>query len=88
MKKLLMKLFCPSAKTLAGFAAQGIATKHNNSKEEIKDMIAKYAAHAEVATRISNRLAAMVMDGTIDQTETAELQEMLTPIFEKALALV
>ena len=86
--KWLMKMFCPSGETLAGYAADGIAKSVNNSKEEVRAKIAKYSAYAQEATRIANTLSGMVTDGQMDTAETKALQEMLTPLFEKALALV
>lgn len=86
--KWLMKLICPSGKTLAGYAAGGITKSVNSSKEDAKAKIAKYAAYAQEATRIANTLSGMLADGNIDTAETDALKEMLTPLFDKALALV
>lgn len=86
--KWLIKLICPSGSTLAGYAADGIAKSVNSSKEEAKAKIAKYSAYAQEATRIANTLSGMLADGNIDKAETAALKEMLTPLFDKALALV
>lgn len=86
--KWLVKLFCPSAGTLAGYAAKGIADSVNSSREEARAKIARYSAYAQDATRIANTLSGMLADGQIDKTESTALQEMLTPLFEKALALV
>ena len=86
--KWLVKLVCPSASTLAGYAADGIAKTVNNSKEEVRFRIAKYAAMAATATQIANKLSNMASDGEIDKTEASELQAMLTPLFDSVLALV
>ena len=85
--KWLMKLICPSGKTLAGYAAGGIAKSVNASKEDSKAKVARYAAYAQEATRIANTLSGILADGSIDKTETEAIAEMLTPLFEKALAL-
>lgn len=85
MTKWLIKKFCPSAKTLAGYGAEGIAKSVNESRKKTRDKIAKIAAYAASATEIANRLAKMVDDGTIDDTETKVLQEMLHPLFDTAL---
>ena len=85
--KWLMKLLCPSGATLAGYAADGIAQYNNSSKDETKAKVAKYAAYAQEATRIANTLSGMLTDGSIDKAETKALKAMLTPLFEKALAL-
>jgi hypothetical protein len=86
--KWLVKLICPSAETLAGYAADGIAKSVNDSAEDTKAKVAKCAACAETATLVAHTLAKMAKDGSLDKTETAELQKMLTPLFAKVLALV
>lgn len=85
--KWLMKLICPSGSTLAGYAADGIAKSVNSSKDEAKAKIARYSSYAQEATRIANTLSGMLADGNIDKAETAALKELLTPLFDKALAL-
>ena len=86
--KWLIKMICPSADTLAGYAADGIAKSVNGSAEDIRAKIAQYAQYADTATSVANSLAAMAKDGTIDKTETEKLREMLTPLFDRLLALV
>lgn len=83
--KWLIKLICPSAESLAASAAEGIAKSVNASKEEVRAKVAKYAAYAQEATRVANRLSAMVNDGEIDKAETAEIAQMLTPAVDAAL---
>lgn len=83
-----MKLICPSGATLAGYAADGIAEAFNKSNDELRVKVSKYATYAKEVTRISDTLTGMVVDGNIDKEETEALKEMLTPLFEKALALV
>ena len=85
MGKWLAKMFCPSAKALAGYAASGIARSVNDSPENVKAKIATIAAQAAAATELANRLAKMAEDGTIDQVETETLQGMMTPWFDTAL---
>lgn len=85
MKKWLAKVFCPSAASLAGYAAAGIAKSVNGSPEDVKAKIATIAAQAAAATELANRLAKMAEDGTIDQVETKTLQGMMTPWFDTAL---
>ena len=86
MKKWLIQKFCPSADTLAGYAAEGVARAVNDSKSETRAKVAKIAANAAAATDIANRLARMVEDGTIDEMETKDLQAMLAPVFDSALS--
>jgi len=86
--KWLIRLFCPSGATLAGYAADGIADAFNGSKDDLRDKVAKYSTYAKEATRIANTLSGMFADGNIDTVEKKALKEMLTPLFDKALALV
>lgn len=87
MIKWLKKLIRPSGATLAGYAADGIAKSVNSSTAEAKAKIALYSSYAQEATRIANTLSGMLADGDIDAAETGALAEMLTPLFDKALAL-
>lgn len=86
--KWLIRLFCPSGATLAGYAADGIADAFNGSKDDLRDKVAKYSTYAKEATGIANTLSGMFADGNIDTVEKKALKEMLTPLFDKALALV
>ena len=86
--KWLIKLVCPSGETLAGYAAEGVAKSVNSSSDNVREKIAKYSAYANEATRIANTLTGMVVDGEIKPDETEALKEMLTPLFDKLLALV
>lgn len=88
IKTWLMRKFMPSAEQLAGYAADGIQKSVNGTDEDVRELVARYASYAEVATRTSNKLAAMVQDGTIDDAERDALRDMLTPAFERVLLLV
>lgn len=88
MKKLLMKMFCPSAAKLAGYTADGLMKAANSSPEDVRAKVAAFSTHAHTAMSLANQLAAMAKDGRIDATERDELVKLLTPMFEKVLALV
>ena len=88
MMKWLAKKFMPSAESLAGYAADGLAKSVNESQADVKDKVARYAAFAAKATDIANRLAKMAEDGSISKKERDELRDMLTPLFEKVEALI
>lgn len=88
MFKIIAKWLCPSGKTLAGYAAEGIAKSVNNSTEDVRLKVAKYAEYAHEVSEIAEKLSAMALDGSISGTETKELTEMITPIFNKALKLI
>lgn len=86
--KWLVKMFCPSAKTLAGYAADAIAKSVNESSADVKERVAKYAMYAAEATDVANTLVQMAKDGDISKTDRDALQAMLAPLFDKVLALV
>ena len=86
--KWLVKMFCPSAKTLAGYAADAIAKSVNESSADVKECVAKYAMYAVEATDVATTLAQMAKDGDISKTDRDALQAMLAPLFDKVLALV
>lgn len=86
--KWLVKMFCPSAKTLAGYAADALAKSVNESSADVKERVAKYAMYAAEVTDVANTLAQMAKDGDISKTDRDALQAMLVPLFDKVLALV
>ena len=88
IKQWLTKLICPSGSTLAGYAADGIADAFNKSNADLREKVAKYSTYAKEVNRIADTLTGMLVDGNIDKIETEALKEMLTPLFNKALALV
>ena len=88
MFKTIVKWICPSGKTLAGYAAEGIAKSVNGSSEDVRLKVAKYADYANEVSKITEELSSMALDGNINETETKKLQEMISPIFEKVLELV
>lgn len=77
----LLKLFMPSAESLASYAAEAIAKAVNNA--ECKDQIGKYATIADQATDIQKWLTQMLADGKIDQLEQADISAKLVPLFDK-----
>ena len=87
MSKLL-KLLIPNAKTLAGYAADGIQKGVNNYAADKKETVAKYAALATTAAELAASLTKMLEDGTIDTAERDQLQSVTTPLFEKVLDLI
>ena len=86
--KWLTKLFMPSAKSLAEYAADRIAKSLNEAGADTQEKVAKYAALAAKATEVANALAKMVDDGNISKMERATLVKMLTPLMEKVVAVV
>lgn len=85
MKKLLFKLFAPSADTLAQWAANGIQKAVNESEKQTT--ISKYATLADEVTAIQGKITAWLKDGKIDGKECDEIKAELTPLFQKVLDL-
>lgn len=85
MMKAIAKMFCPSAETLADYAAESIAKRVNGTEESTKAKIAKVASAGAKLTAISNQLMQMAADGSLDKQETADLKKLLTPGFAAAL---
>lgn len=86
MFKSIVKMLMPSAKTLAKYAADGIAKAVNKSDKE--ELIAKYALMANEATEVQAYIVKLLVDGKIDNTERDEIAEKLAPFMEKALELL
>lgn len=84
--RFLLKLFMPSADTLAKVAAEGIQKAVNNSGKE--DVIAKYGTLADKAAETAKIFTDMAKDGRLDTAETEALQEMLKPVFAKVLEVI
>lgn len=84
MKKLLIKWFAPSPKSLAGTAASGIQKGFNGYVSRKEDLVKKYAEIAAKASEISTKISTMAMDAYINDDEKAEIAKMLEPLFAKA----
>lgn len=83
MKKLLIKLFMPSAQDITKMAVDAIATFINQSGKE--DVIAKYGTYADEFTKVQSKITAWLRDGKIDDNEKAELYRALLPLAQKLI---
>ena len=81
MKKLLFKLFCPSAEDVAQLAAKTIVQFINNSGKE--DIIAKYGTAADEFTKVQMKITGWLKDGKMDNIEKQELYDALLPLATK-----
>lgn len=80
MKKFLLKLFLPSAETLAGFAADAVQKLVNESGKA--DVIGRYGSMADSATDVQKWITSTLSDGKIDDAEKDAIAEKLTPLFK------
>ena len=81
IKKLLIKMFMPSADDIAHMATEVVAKFINESGRE--EVIAKYGTIADDFTKIQGKVTAWLRDGKIDENEKEELYRALLPIAER-----
>ena len=81
IKKLLIKMFMPSAEDIANMATDAVAKFINESGRE--EAIAKYGTAADEFTKIQGKITAWLRDGKIDEDEKDELRRALIPLAQK-----
>lgn len=83
IKKLLIKMFLPSAEDIAHMATEVVAKFINESGKE--DVIAKYGTAADEFTKIQGKVTAWLRDGKIDENEKKELSATILPLAQKLI---
>ena len=81
MKKLIIKLFMPSAEEITNMAVEAISKFINESGKE--EAIAKYGTAADEFTKVQAKITSWLKDGKIDEQEKKELRRALIPLAEK-----
>ena len=81
MKKLIIKLFMPSAEDITNMAVEAISKFINESGKE--EAIAKYGTIADKFTKIQGKITAWLRDGKIDEDEKKELHGAILPLAQK-----
>ena len=81
MKKLIIKLFLPSAEDITKMAVEAISKFINESGKE--EAIAKYGTAADEFTKIQGKITAWLRDGKIDEDEKKELHGAILPLAQK-----
>ena len=81
MKKLIIKLFLPSAEDITKMAVEAISKFINESGRE--EAIAKYGTAADEFTKIQGKITAWLRDGKIDEDEKKELHGAILPLAQK-----
>ena len=81
IKKILIKMFMPSAEDIANMATDAVAKFINESGRE--EAIAKYGTAADEFTKIQSKITSWLKDGKIDEQEKDELKRALIPLAEK-----
>lgn len=83
VKKLLIKMFMPSADDIAHMATEVVAKFINESGRE--EVIAKYGTIADDFTKIQGKVTAWLRDGKIDENEKKELSAAILPLAQKLI---
>lgn len=83
IKKLLIKMFMPSADDIAHMATEVVAKFINESGRE--EVIAKYGTIADDFTKIQGKVTAWLRDGKIDENEKKELSAAILPLAQKLI---
>ena len=81
IKKLLIKMFMPSADDITNMAVEAVATFINESGRE--EAIAKYGTAADEFTKVQGKITAWLRDGKIDEDEKKELHGAILPLAQK-----
>lgn len=81
MKKLLIKLFLPSAEDIANLATKTVVEFINTSGKE--EVIAKYGTMADKFTQVQAHITSWLKDGKIDDGEKLDLYNALLPLAKK-----
>ena len=81
IKKLLIKMFMPSAEDIANMATDAVAKFINESGRE--EAIAKYGTAADEFTKIQAKITSWLKDGKIDEDEKKELHGAILPLAQK-----
>lgn len=86
MIKFLIKMFIPSAKSLADMAAEQICNAVNGLDKEAQ--IANLAKYAEILTDIQAKICVLLKDGKLDEEEKQKIAADLEPFIEKLLKML
>ena len=78
IKQILVRMFIPSAKSLADMAAEKIYSAVNGSDKAAK--IANLAKYAEILTDIQAKICVLLKDGKIDEEEKKQIAADLEPL--------
>ena len=87
MLKSIVKAIATPAR-LSSYAADGIQSGVNGTKEKTAATVAKYATITNEMAELAKNISAMLTDGRIDNMERDTLQKMLEPMFAKVMELV
>lgn len=81
LKKMLVKMFIPSAEDIANLATKTVVEFINTSGKE--EVIAKYGTMADNFTKVQSHITRWLKDGKIDDGEKLDLYNALLPLAKK-----
>lgn len=86
IKKMLLKMFVPTAEDIATLATKTVVEFINTSGKE--EVIAKYGTMADKFTQVQAHITSWLKDGKIDDGEALDLYNALLPIAQKIVDTV
>lgn len=86
LKKMLVKMFIPSAEDIANLATKTVVEFINTSGKE--EVIAKYGTMADNFTKVQSHITRWLKDGKIDDGEKLDLYNALLPLAQRLVAEV
>ena len=86
MIKFLVKMFIPSAKSLADMASEQIYAAVNGSGKE--KQISEIMKYVDVLADLQNKIAAVLKDGKIDEAEKQKIAADLEPFISKLIGML
>lgn len=86
MIKFLIKMFIPSAKSLADMAAEQICNAVNGTGKE--KQISEIMKYVDVLADLQNKIAGLLKDGKLDEEEKQQIANDLEPFIEKLLKML
>ena len=86
MIKFLVKMFIPSAKSLADMAAEQIYSAVNGIGKA--EQIAEIMKYVDVLADLQNKIATVLKDGKIDEAEKQKIANDLEPLISKLIDML
>ena len=88
IKKFLIKMFIPSAKSLADIASEQIYAAVNCSDKEKEAKIANIAKYIDPLATLTTKLVNLLKDGKIDEQEKQKIANDLEPLIQKLIDML
>ena len=86
MIKFLIKMFIPSAKSLADMASEQICNAVNGLDKAAQ--IANLMKYADILTDIQEKICVLLHDGKLDEEEKQKIANDLEPLIQKLIDML